>query len=702
MRDSMKGVVCGAMRAFETRMKILLPFAVLAVTAGLAKAQDLAAGEKSFGKCKICHAVGPGTAHAMGPRLNGLDGRKPGTIPGYSYSEANKKATFTWSEATFKDYIKDPGAKIPGTRMFFSGIKDEKEAGDLWAYLKQFKSDSAAPPAVASSDRPATQSKSEAPADEVAKWEDCRVLRTGNGKASWENEFYRSNACRELDERYCSTWEKDNEANIRGCTRIIEFMTRYPDGFYVPFGPYMTRASAYKRRADQNNSMEDYDRSIADYTKVIELQKIINAQGTSGWSDGGEGSLMLDFMWRAEVYFKRGYHDKAIADWNTFIAWQEKQYAKNPTLVSTTAYGHDFRAKSYRALGDFARAAEDYTRSIALCRRKPEEMCHGTLGSHLWDRAEIYGDMGDHARELADWDELLKLKGIYYQDLRKRLDAYHTRPDFSRFIGHYSLAIKINPYDVGLHLYRAEAYEAIADWDSAVADYGAAIKIDDKDPDLYFARGNAFESKGNHAAALADFGNAISLSPNEPVYRTARARLLSAKGDIGGAVADLTEAIRINPKAAASHVQRGHAHRANGDLQKAASDFDQALKLNANSAPALMGRGLVRAARRDLDGALKDFDAAIRTDPNSATLYTLRAAIHAAKGDHNRAIADHSKALELEPADAYRHTARAWAFLKAGRLQEALKDANRALALEPKLASALATRDRIREALGRK
>ena len=39
---------------------------------------------------------------------------------------------------TFKDYIKDPRAKIPNTKMIFPGIKNEKEAGDLWAYLKQF------------------------------------------------------------------------------------------------------------------------------------------------------------------------------------------------------------------------------------------------------------------------------------------------------------------------------------------------------------------------------------------------------------------------------------------------------------------------------------------------------------------------------------------------------------------------------------
>jgi cytochrome c len=46
-----------------------------------------------------------------------------------------------WSEETFLDYIKDPKAKIPGTKMVFAGIKNESEAKNLWAYLSQFGAD---------------------------------------------------------------------------------------------------------------------------------------------------------------------------------------------------------------------------------------------------------------------------------------------------------------------------------------------------------------------------------------------------------------------------------------------------------------------------------------------------------------------------------------------------------------------------------
>ena len=112
-----------------------------ATTASGALAQDADAGKTSFNKCLACHAVGEGAKNKVGPVLNGLDGRKSGTVEGYSYSDANKNSGITWNKDAFLDYIRDPKAKIPGTKMVFAGIKNEKEANDLWAYLAQYDKD---------------------------------------------------------------------------------------------------------------------------------------------------------------------------------------------------------------------------------------------------------------------------------------------------------------------------------------------------------------------------------------------------------------------------------------------------------------------------------------------------------------------------------------------------------------------------------
>lgn len=122
-------------------MKAILAVAVLtaaAATLTQARAQDASAGEQVFKKCLPCHAVGEGAKNKIGPELNGLDGRKAGTAPGYNYSAAMKTSGIVWNEQTFAEYIKDPRAKVPRTKMIFSGIKDEKDIANLWAYLKQF------------------------------------------------------------------------------------------------------------------------------------------------------------------------------------------------------------------------------------------------------------------------------------------------------------------------------------------------------------------------------------------------------------------------------------------------------------------------------------------------------------------------------------------------------------------------------------
>jgi cytochrome c len=120
---------------------ILFVAAIAVVSAGAAKAEDLAAGATSFKKCAPCHDVGPTAKNKVGPVLNGLDGRKSGSVAGYSYSDANKGSGITWNDASFLEYIKDPKAKIPSTKMTFAGIKNEDEAKNLWAYLKQYDAD---------------------------------------------------------------------------------------------------------------------------------------------------------------------------------------------------------------------------------------------------------------------------------------------------------------------------------------------------------------------------------------------------------------------------------------------------------------------------------------------------------------------------------------------------------------------------------
>ena len=96
---------------------------------------ERATTEQDHAPARICFK------NKVGPELNGIVGRKMGAVEGFNYSDANKNSGITWNEATFKDYIKDPKAKIPGTKMAFAGIKKETEINDLWAFVSQYDKD---------------------------------------------------------------------------------------------------------------------------------------------------------------------------------------------------------------------------------------------------------------------------------------------------------------------------------------------------------------------------------------------------------------------------------------------------------------------------------------------------------------------------------------------------------------------------------
>jgi len=121
--------------------RIVCSAALIVALPALAVAQDLENGKAVWNKCRACHQIGEGAKNLVGPVLNGLFGRKAGTIEGFNYSDANKSSGITWDEATFREYIKNPKAKIPNTKMVFVGLSDERDIEDLLAFLKQFAPD---------------------------------------------------------------------------------------------------------------------------------------------------------------------------------------------------------------------------------------------------------------------------------------------------------------------------------------------------------------------------------------------------------------------------------------------------------------------------------------------------------------------------------------------------------------------------------
>lgn len=94
------------------------------------------AGKAVFARCANCHQVGPAARGGFGPQLNGIVGRKAGGTADFNYSDALKNADFAWTEERLRAFLKSPNRAVPGNKMRFWGMSDERQIDDLLAYLR--------------------------------------------------------------------------------------------------------------------------------------------------------------------------------------------------------------------------------------------------------------------------------------------------------------------------------------------------------------------------------------------------------------------------------------------------------------------------------------------------------------------------------------------------------------------------------------
>lgn len=119
--------------------------ALLAASGGTAlqavEIGDAEQGAEIWGECSGCHEVGPEAKNAIGPKLNGIFGRKAASLEGFPYSRSLERAGrdgLIWTLETLDAYVDNPRTFASGTRMSYRGLKDEAKRADLLAFLRDF------------------------------------------------------------------------------------------------------------------------------------------------------------------------------------------------------------------------------------------------------------------------------------------------------------------------------------------------------------------------------------------------------------------------------------------------------------------------------------------------------------------------------------------------------------------------------------
>ncbi|GJE00471.1 c-type cytochrome [Methylobacterium isbiliense] len=112
-------------------MREKLEAAVLICAIQQASAQD---GKAVFAHCAVCHSVEAGV-NRLGPTLAGIHGRAAGAIENFVYSRTMSMSKIVWNDEALDAYLASPKKYVPGDRMPFAGIQDERERRAVIDYL---------------------------------------------------------------------------------------------------------------------------------------------------------------------------------------------------------------------------------------------------------------------------------------------------------------------------------------------------------------------------------------------------------------------------------------------------------------------------------------------------------------------------------------------------------------------------------------
>jgi cytochrome c2 len=96
---------------------------------------EVGGGETLFQACSGCHMIGDGESNGIGPDLRKVVGRNVATTPGYRYSAALRRHGGKWTRDRLDQFLTDPQAYVPGTKMSFAGVVKQADRRQLIEFL---------------------------------------------------------------------------------------------------------------------------------------------------------------------------------------------------------------------------------------------------------------------------------------------------------------------------------------------------------------------------------------------------------------------------------------------------------------------------------------------------------------------------------------------------------------------------------------
>lgn len=297
--------------------------------------------------------------------------------------------------------------------------------------------------------------------------------------------------------------DTDADTSIAACTALIGPSSQ----------PNDTLAKAFTYRGFSYLKKNQYDHSIEDFTKAIQLDP------ENAWALANRGN----------AYFNKREYDAAMQDYDAALRL-------NPVGYATLFYG---RGSIYNANGEAVQAIEQFDQAILLQPEFPEAFNN---------RGVAYFNNGQFSRAIGDYVQALDFRPDYSSALQNRGNAYAAKGQYDRAIEDYNKAIELRPA-AAAYRNRGNAYRATGNYEKAIADLNAAIHLLVSSGGLD-DRGDTYLEMGQNSRAFEDFDEAIRTEPDDPDAFLSKGRAEFYLRQWNEAAADFQKSLALDPSSA--------------------------------------------------------------------------------------------------------------------------------------------------------
>ena len=294
-------------------------------------------------------------------------------------------------------------------------------------------------------------------------------------------------------------------------------------------GPIL--AYAHSSQGTRNYNDGRYDKAIADFDKVIEL----NPENTHAYYNRGLAKFRLGDLEseKGNTEEARRLYEAGIEDSTQAI----KQDPEDANAYHNRAGGKFRLAQSEtdiaKAQQYYQDAIDDWTHVIKLNSEIADPYnnrgaAKARLGESKTDQGDISGAQELYVEAIEDCTQAIQLNPEYPDPYTNRgyvqFRLGKTQTDTGDIAGAEALytsavrdctqAIQLNPEDAAAYGNRGVARAALGNTKEAIEDLDAAIRLDPKEAEYYYERAQAKEALGQTEAAKADFEKAKELEPD--------------------------------------------------------------------------------------------------------------------------------------------------------------------------------------------